>query len=65
VNEVQSVFQDVIRDAGRESDKEIKEIAQYQLTNIWEPEYRAHNDHIKDIVLPAIEKCKECRSGDR
>lgn len=63
--DVQGVFTDVISRAKGESDPAIKAIASDKISSEWEPELRAHNEHIKDVVLPAITYCRDCRSGDK
>jgi hypothetical protein len=60
--DVQSVFASAISDAKRESDAEIKPIAN-QLIDYWERRAKEHEEAFR-LVNQGLEKCNKCKSGD-
>jgi hypothetical protein len=61
-NDVQSVFKSAGEDARRESEPEIKAIAN-QLIDFWERKRDEHQKALEDVKL-GIEKCNKCKDGD-
>jgi predicted nucleic acid-binding Zn-ribbon protein len=61
-NDVQSVFKSAAEDAKRESDPDIKSIAN-QLIDFWERKRDEHQKALDDVKL-GIEKCNKCKDGD-
>lgn len=61
-NDVQKVFSDAAKDADRESDPDIKVIAN-QLIDYWKKEADEHKEAL-DNTDRGIEKCNKCKAGD-
>lgn len=60
--DVQEAFADAVSDAKRESDPEIKAIAN-QLIDYWEKRAKEHEEAFK-LVKAGLEKCQKSKSGD-
>ena len=63
-DKVQKVYSEAMSKAGSETDPEKKEIAT-KLIAYWQEVQKEHEEGISTDVRTGLEKCKECKNGDR